>query len=87
MNWVGELMIEHTLNNWLAQGQAIFVEKKILCVQIFDSFRTVDRLMNVLDSYVDTLNQINKYLYDNKQNIEADFGEKEQESNTRKVGF
>ena len=83
----GELMIEHQLNNSISQGQAFFVARKQLFIQFFDSFRRVDSLMNVLDLCADTLIQIHKYLYDNKQQLEADFGEKEQEQNTRKIGF
>jgi hypothetical protein len=83
----GELVIEHQLNNFLVQGQAIFVDRKQLFIQSFESFRRVDSLMKVLDSYIDIMNQIHVYLYDNKQRIEADFGEKEQEQNARKIGF
>lgn len=83
----GELVIEHQLNNFLVQGQAIFVDRKQLFIQSFESFHRVDSLMKVLDSYIDIMNQIHVYLYDNKQRIEADFGEKEQEQNIRKIGF
>ena len=81
----GELMIEHQLNNSLPQGQAIFVNRKQLLIQFFVSFRRVDSLMKMLDLCIDTMNQIHVDLYNNKQRLEADFGEKEQ--NTRKVGF
>ena len=81
----GELMIEHQLNNSLPQGQAIFVNRKQLLIQFFESFRRVDSLMKMLDLCIDTMNQIHVDLYNNKQRLEADFGEKEQ--NTRKVGF
>ena len=88
IDWVGELVIERYVNDNLGNGgKSRFVDKKMLSIVYVTSIHKVDSLMGELDYYIDTVRAILDKLSEARQRLEEDFGERNEQSNTRKIGF